>query len=230
MFLLSINQYNQPNNQIDNQPKKQIDTSKYDVCTLIIKKVRKNLKKYYYLLDIQFHSNLSPDADLLQYCVKTYNNQQYIIKKPRFNQNGRPSKTINTPPLILINDSALNAGLIKSLRSQNIPVEAISINTDDTKSENWQHQTAGPKLGYNFVIPEKILINCLIKVAKQQRLIINHQPLFCQNLIEIILNEKLENPDNEIYKKEIILKPLILALGMPVWYYENLLAIRPKTS
>jgi hypothetical protein len=193
-----------------------------DIASMVlIKRIRKELRKHYHVLDVQ-RSLINSTNPIIGKISKIYNDPNYTIRKPRFSQIGRPKKIVNERPLIFVACSDVSLKYIHYLKQKKIPATCISV----TNEKNWRMEANGNCLKGDFFIPKKILISILLAVIEQERLVLNKD--------EYELSEALNAYRNvgscTITKGDkSTLDDLVLALAMPVWYYENLLAIRPRT-
>jgi hypothetical protein len=84
----------------------------------------------------------------------------------------------------------------------------------------------GKCLKNDFYIPKNDLIKNILTVIDQERLILNKD----KDELRKALNVYRKGKSND-YKTQDVkpLDDLVLALAIPVWYYENLLSIRPRS-
>lgn len=194
------------------------------VSMAFIQRVRKDLRKYYHVLEIK-RSRFNPDVnDLLAEIICRYNDAKYTIRKPRFSQIGRPKKIINERPLIFVGCDENSLEYIQYLKQRKIPTNIV-ICTDE---DDWRVEIPGKCLKSDFYIPNKNLIKNIRTVIEQDRLIMYNQG----DLGELFeaFKEYMKVRDVNVNTQDIRhFEDLILALAMPVWYYENLLSIRPRS-
>ena len=97
---------------------------------VILKKSQKNLKKHYTLASIISLQNQFDNKKITEQIISHYNDNSYSIRKRIYNQNNRPSKSILTPPKIVIGflskkNHAEKSTLSDELRSKKVSVEAL---------------------------------------------------------------------------------------------------------
>ena len=191
---------------------------------VFLKRIRRNLKKYYHLISIKQYDKGTDLFVVEKEAVNIYNDEKYIIKKPRFSQDKRPVKTVYSNPLIFVNPSGAHSEK-NFIREKDVPAEVFSY----IKGEKWEIEDDDRHLGHNFYVPEHILLQDLIRVVNDNRLILEEVPDFSCSLakelkklvsIADIKNSLFPSIDNFEYKD------IILSMSMPVWFYENYLDIQ----
>jgi hypothetical protein len=200
-------------------------TGKTDFVSMaFIQRVRKDLRKYYHVLEIKRSRFNSDVNDLLAEIISRYNDAKYTIRKPRFSQIGRPKKIINERPLIFVGCDENSLEYIQYLKQLKIPANVVIFTDED----DWHVEIPGKCLKSDFYIPKKTLIKNMRTVIEQDRLIMNEEGTLGE-LFEAF-KEYMEVRDANVNTQDIRpLDDLVLALAMPVWYYEHLLSIRPRT-
>jgi len=191
---------------------------------VLVQRVRKNLKKYYHVLDIQRFQS-TPDArDCIDAIACIYKDASYTIRKPRFSQIGRPKKIVNEKPLVFVAYCEGPSDGVDNLKHRNIPANCVLVNDED----NWYIQVPGRCLKSDFSIPKRVLIKQILAVIEDNRLVLNSGKLSA-DISEVC--EEYRGVIKESVSTHHIqpFDDLVLALAMPVWYYENLLSIRPRT-
>jgi len=191
---------------------------------ILMERVRKDLKKYYHVLDIKrFHFN-SDANDLLEEIARRYNDARYTIRKPRFSQIGRPKKIVNEKPLIFITCCDESLKWMNGLKQNKIPAHCVFL----TDQNDWRTEIPGKCLKSDFYVPKKNLINNILAVIEQDRLIMAKKEAAGEVLEAFNKYRKMK--DVTLHTQDVKpLDDLVLALAMPVWYYEHLLSIRPRT-
>ena len=192
---------------------------------IFLKRIRKNLKKYYHIISIKQYDKRTDLTVVEEEAVNIYNDEKYIIKKPRFSQDKRPVKTVYANPVILVNPSGAHAEK-DFIRRKDVPAEVFFY----IKGEKWEIENDERHLGHNFYIPEHILLQDLIRVINDNRLIIKNIPDFSSSLAKEL--KKLQCLGTDM-KEDIFPsidnfenKDILLSMSMPVWFYENYLDIR----
>jgi len=189
-----------------------------DFATYVfLKRVWKNLKKQYYLIDIKrFHSDTCL-SEIKNEIVKIYTDRKYIIKEPHFNQNGRPAIKVYSNPKVFINFTDTDACQTDSFKKMGIPIETVFI----TGEKRWRKEIHGKCLGNNYYVPKYFIVRNLLMAFEQNRIIIEKGLPFADNLLNGI---KTYQKDKDLPRSEN--DDVVLALSMPVWYYENFLSIK----
>lgn len=189
---------------------------------ILVQYERKDLKKYYHTVDIHRSPLDSGVDDLIEGIVRRYHDAKYTIRKPRFSQIGRPKKIVHERPLIFVGCSDHSLGYIHYLKQNNIPVNCVFLNDEN----DWHMEIPGRCLKSDFYIPKKDLVQNILAVIEQERLIL----MDGGDELKGALSRYGDYRDSSVQPKDV--KPLddiVLALAMPVWYYENLLSIRPRS-
>jgi len=190
----------------------------------LVQRIRKDLKKYYQVIDIKrlfFNSN---GNNLIEEILRIYNDRKYTTRKPRFSQIGRPKKMVNEKPLIFTAFCDNTVKEMQCLKKRNIPASCIFFIDEN----EWRTEIPGKCLKSDFYISKNILINTILGVIEQDRLIMTNKE-DVKELFEAF-NEYRKIKDAHVRAQDVEpFDDLVLALAMPVWYYENLLSIRPRT-
>ena len=187
---------------------------------VIVKRVRKNLRKYYHVLDGRCLPAPSGYAAVTGEIEAAYGRRDLTVDKPRFNQNGRPVRRVRIRPLVLVEHAGCGAELIQHLRNRRIPVEAFRF----AEILSWQKQDFGRGLGHDLTVSTENFVETLRQVYDQHRLVFPpDQPAGLRHELEKFLRSAKIRPSGDKSGN------LAAALSLPVWYYENLLALRPKS-
>ena len=190
----------------------------------LVQRMRKDLKKYYHVIDIKRVSFNSNGNDLVEEIFRIYNDRKYTTRKPRFSQIGRPKKMVNEKPLLFTAFCDNTVEKMKYLKKRNIPASCIFFIDEN----EWRTEIPGKCLKSDFYISKNTLINTILGVIEQDRLIMTNRDSG-EELFEAF-NEYRKIKDAHVSAQDVKpLDDLVLALAMPVWYYENLLSIRPRT-
>ncbi len=192
---------------------------------VFLKRIRKNLKKYYHVISIKQYDKGTDLSVVEEEAVNIYNDEKYIIKKPRFSQDKRPVKTVCANPLIFVNPSGLHAEK-NFIRGKDVPAEVFFY----IKGEKWEIEDDDRHLGHNFYVPEHILLQDLIRVVNDNRLILEKVPDFSCSLAKEFKKLQVSTADikDSLFPSidNFENKDIILSMSMPVWFYENYLDIR----
>ena len=192
---------------------------------VLVHRVRKDLKKYYHVINIKRLSFDSNGNNLIKEVFRIYNDRKYTTRKPRFSQIGRPKKMVNEKPLIFTAFCDYTVAEMQYLKKRNIQASCIFFN-DESK---WRTEIPGKCLKSDFYISKNTLISTILGVIEQDRLIMTNKESG-EELFEAF-NEYRKIKDAHVSAQDVKpLEDLVLALAMPVWYYENLLAIRSRRS
>ncbi|MCJ7773230.1 MAG: hypothetical protein MUP22_08870, partial [Desulfobacterales bacterium] len=133
-------------------------------------------------------------------------------------------KIINERPLIFVGCDENSLEYIQYLKQLKIPANVVIFTDED----DCHVEIPGKCLESDFYIPKKTLIKNMRTVIEQDRLIMNEEGTLGE-LFEAF-KEYMEVRDANVNTQDIRpLDDLVLALAMPVWYYEHLLSIRPRT-
>lgn len=198
-------------------------TAETDVASMVlVQRVRKELRKYYHLTDMKRSLCNSTNQTMIEEIYRIYNDPNYTIRKPRFSQAGRPKKIVNERPLIFLACTDASLEYIYYLKEKKIPAICVFV----TDGEKWQMEASGKCLKNDFFIPKHNLIQTLLDVIEQKRLI----PYVDGNELDKAIRE-YRNVMRSSFKVDDKRRfdGFVLALAMLVWYYENLLSIRPRT-
>jgi len=193
---------------------------------VLVERVRKNLRKYYHIIEVNRDLSIGDHAGVSEKITGVYNNIEYSVRKPRFSQNGRPKKIVHSKPIILIRLSNKEVDIADYVKQKKVPMECVLRGEGD----EWIKETKGLCLGNNFYISQKVLFHCLLNVYRERRLIIDEKIPGVEVIAGFL--KDMEKPENQIDGAPLPTEHagLVFALSLPVWYYENLLSIRSKTS
>ena len=143
-------------------------TGKTDFASMVlVQRVRKDLKKYYHVVNIKRFSFDFNGNDLIEEIFRIYNDRRYTTRKPRFNQIGRPKKMVNEKPLLFAAFCDNTVEEMLYLKKRNIPASCIFF-TDESK---WRIEIPGKCLKSDFYVSKNTLINNILGVMEQDRLI-----------------------------------------------------------
>ena len=192
---------------------------------VLVQRVRKNLNKNYHVNTIERVSFNSIGNDTVEEISRIYKDRKFTIRKPRFSQIGRPKKMVYEKPLIFVAYDGDTFDQVKYLKDRKIPANCIFFNDEN----EWRTEARGSCLKSDFYIPKKTLVAIIKGVIEQKRLIIKNKD--DTEKIFKAFNEYRDIQDGEVKVNDVkSFDDLVLALAMPVWYYENLLSIRPRTA
>lgn len=189
------------------------------ISMVLIERIRKELQKYYQVIDMK-RSPLTEGADdLVADIMHIYHDPKYTIRKPRFSQIGRPKKIIHEKPLIFAGCFGKSTASILQLKRHKIPVTCIFA----TDQDHWRMEADGTCMKSDFFVPKNHLVRNLLAVIDQNRLILGPG-------VTDLIGAIKEHGEKTCRIQDIgLIDDLLLALAMPVWYYENLLSIRPRS-
>lgn len=194
------------------------------VSMALVQRVRKDLKKHYHVFDVKRSSFSSGMSEVIEEISLIYNDRKYITRKPRFSQIGRPKKIVNEKPLVFISFGHDTGKQILHLKNSNIPAVCVFF----TDENEWRTEVPGKCLKSDFYISKNTLIDTILNVVVQNR--INMTNIEVAGKLNDALNEYRKAREKHASVQDVKpLDDLALALAMPVWYYENLLSIRPRT-
>lgn len=192
-----------------------------NTVVVCIKKFQKNVKKHYFLLDIQTQAVPFQNQNLVDDISAFYNNPEYIIKKRIYSQDGRPTKTVSANPGVVIGFYGdKGCWLADQLRSKNVRVEIVSVSQDreTLKSEEYNRG-----LGRNFYLQQAELFQKLSVVMVQNRLIVDPEKLSENDNLQLIstLLAKSNHQIEDISENIGINMDMRIALSLPIWFRET---------
>ncbi|GAB6094821.1 hypothetical protein JCM14469_10730 [Desulfatiferula olefinivorans] len=108
-----------------------VHPNRSDIPVVVVEKVLKNARKEYHVRDIRVLSTdetgtVGPAAALRA----VYEDDRFLRKKKVFSQNKRPPKNTYTPPLLVVSAENGGDGLVRDLRAEGIPVDALFFDHD----------------------------------------------------------------------------------------------------
>lgn len=194
---------------------------------VIIKKFLKNVRNHYQPVKIIKIPAPITSSKTETEIINIYHNKDYTIHKRIFSQDKRPSKIVKANPKLIIDVTTAGNEILDKLRKAKIPIEGFRIHKDS----GWKKHVLGKALGDNYTVSIYDLIDTLLFVQKQSRLVIIEEPfLECSvmdalNLLQTTICKKNKEIDRILGKfKEA---DTLLTLSMPIWFRENIRYSRP---
>jgi hypothetical protein len=194
------------------------DKTKQSTLVWVIKRFLKNIKNHYEVVkNIQIPIPLA-DPAIVENIARLYRDNQWIINKKIFSQDKRPTKTVRANPKLIVMRIP-NQNTVKALRVAGIPVEGILPGENST----WEKHPHGKALGNDYDVPFGDLLETLVKVHEQKRLILPSCDPCMANLLENLKRMEREKKENlKTFPEDLEGAEVLLALVLPIWFVEKI--------
>jgi hypothetical protein len=143
------------------------DKTEQRTVVVVIQRYLKNIQKHYepvHIMDLPFPMT---DPALEGEITRLYRDHTFTLNKKIFSQDRRPTKTVRAHPRLVLNRKS-GEDRVKGLRGLGIPVEGI---LPVAGSGSWIKHSLGKALGDDYDVPERILLESLVQVHGQKRLV-----------------------------------------------------------
>ncbi|PIE71545.1 MAG: hypothetical protein CSA22_01585 [Deltaproteobacteria bacterium] len=167
----------------------------------LIKRDRKGLDRRFTVVshDVLSADQSSPDP-LIERLARLYTDPALILRSPQFNQNGRPTRRVSIPPMLLA--YAPGAAWPEKLRDRQVPLDTFDIPV--SADSPWSFKNVRPGLGRHIMVPGKDLLDCLSLAQQKESLIIPYAAQGAEALIASLSSTQQ-------------LGPQALSLLLPLW-------------
>ena len=172
---------------------------------VLIRRERRGVAKHYCVQTAESHSPDSPEAMVAERIAEFYQRRDLSTAGIQFSQIGRPRRRIRKPPTVLVDVTETDA-ILDDLHERKVRFHTVRREPD---SGAWRIYHRAGRSGGAFYLPSDELDHCLDGVRSEGRLLLS------------------DEKDANLRRRPVWRDAgIAVAVGICVWYEENLQRIR----